>query len=248
MRLLAALGLVCSLAQAGHSESASPGGGAGGALSVEPSRIALSPFASLITCSVDVLRAAVKLNASALPPLPTLASLGAARVGELKSRNRKMTLKQAAKRHALLVEFYTAAYDAALPLASFMQWAQPLYASTLRNLGLAQVGHFKHQAKHRALLFGLGVAQALATAATSRLNHFALLDPTESRFYTGFVPGSLPASNADAGAGTRGSSGSARDLASYPAYFDLRNELAMPPIRDQRLCFAARSLLPNINI
>jgi len=231
-RVFAALAFACSLVRAtalsGHASSSLVS-----VVSVEPSRIALSPFASLITCSVDVLRAAV--NASVLPPLPTVASLGPARVGELKSRNRKLTLKQATNRQALLVEFYNSAYGAALPLASFMQWAQPLYLTTLRNLGLANVGHFKNQAKHRTLLFGLGVAQAFATAATSRLNHFALLDPIESRFYTGFVPD--PSSSAAAGV-TPSSSGRSRDLTSYPAYFDLRNVLAMPPVRDQRWLLA----------
>jgi len=206
-------------------------------LSVSDSLVPISPWSELFPFSADQVGAAMK--STDLPAMPTPTSIGESHLAGLVSANRKMTNAEAKERHAILAEFWSSAFPT-IPLQSFQDWATPLYQSYIASLGLSStISHIGQEGYHRRVLLGMSAVQVLTESGN--LNWFSILDPIETRFYTGLA-------NRHRGAGqkTPNKGGNRRlhgvdedevrrQLQSLPSSYDMRS-VGLPPIRNQEQC------------
>jgi len=177
----------------------------------------------------------VVFGALPLPTMPTPQSIGENNVQMLLSGNRKMTLAEAKSRHMILSEFWKAKYPT-IPFASVQAWSKPIYSQYLQSLGLQSknVAHLNDQDFHRSVLLGMHIVAVLiqtTSEVTLALNHFSILDPMETRFFTGASAQSLkevPNNNRLL---------RSRTLTNVvPSAYDMRASGQMPPIYSQQQC------------
>ena len=217
-----------------------------------PSCASNSTLSSLPVASFDVVFAGLELAAvrqvmktpyDLLPKFPTRDKLD---VGALVSPIRKMDNDTVHQQHARLRAYFVKTFPE-VSFKEFSQWAGPWYQSFLASLNITKVDHLQKAAFHRQVLFGLYTAY-VSTNTNLGLTHFAVMDPTENRFFTGLVrPTAAPAVPVKP---TR------RFLSSpsLPAEFDLRDlGLGFPPIYDQQQCgacwaFSATSAMEITNL
>jgi len=204
---------------------------------VGTSKVPISDWADLFTFTAEQVTGAMQ---APVPPLPTAGSMGPGTIEALKTADRKLTLAEVKERSAVLHSFWESKYPT-IPLASFQQWAQPIYDQYLTNLGLSDVAHFKEQGHHRAIILGMSTVSVTLQSSDTlqlRLNHFSVLDPSELRFWTGLAKGDFNATeNGGQQRRRRMTTQQARRvLSTLPASYDMRSTGQMPPIRNQMQC------------
>jgi len=205
---------------------------------VGTSKVPISDWADLFTFTAEQITGAMQ---AAVPPLPTATSIGPNTLQALKSADRKLALAEVKERSAILQSFWESNYSS-IPLASFQEWAQPIYAQYMTNLGLSDIAHFKEQGYHRAIILGMSVVSVTLQSSDTlqlRLNHFSVLDPSEMRFWTGLaMSDSNSTTTGDQRRRRMTPKQARRILSALPASYDMRSTGQMPPIRDQMQCGA----------
>jgi len=208
-------------------------------LPVGTSKVPISEWADLFTFTAEQVTGAMQ---APVPPLPTAGSMGPDTIEALKTANRKLTSDEVKERSAVLQSFWKSSYPS-IPLASFQEWAQPIYARYLTSLGLSGVAHFKEQGYHRAIILGMSTVSVIVESSDTlllKLNHFSALDPSEMRFWTGLAK--IEPNNSAVTTGSlrrRTTPNQARRiLSALPANYDMRSTGLMPPIRNQLQCGA----------
>ena len=231
---------------AAHLTSAHEGG-QNQYLPCNTSRLSIAAWETVYQVPAEAFAAAMAAPVS----IPT--SLPDTQLSFLTSGDRKMSISEAHDRNEVLKSFLATAFPD-LNITAFKEWTVPLYSTFLSNLGLTKVEYLVSQAFHRRLLLGLSIVANKANEDGQiqlGLNHFAVLDPMETRFFTGNLqatpgPGDevlQPPTEQDMG----------RLLQSLPASFDMRTSGKMPPIYNQLQCgscwaFTSSSTLEIQNI
>ena len=151
-------------------------------LPVSTSLVPISDWPSLFPFSVK--QVLDVFDSGRTPDLPTAITIGQNKLHALISPNRKLSKEEAAARHDVLKAFWAEQYPN-ISFAKLKNWSQPLYQAYLSSLGLStSIAHLGAD-YHRDVLLGLRAVQVLLEAG--QLNHFAILDPAETRFYTGLA-------------------------------------------------------------
>ena len=202
----------------------SPVAGVGDSLAAVASYDALMPFSQ-----AQVLAA---MASNATVPMPTLASLGANQVAALRSPSRKMNRTQSDARTEALQAFFTQTYPG-IALADFHAWAQPMYQTFVRNLGLQNAPRLSQAHFLRTVLLGMTAVNVIINGGV--INHFAVLDPVETVYFTGLAANATTIARTPKGRALVQEEVQ-RLLDVLPSSYDMRNNGNMPPVRDQQQC------------
>ena len=193
----------------------------------------------------EALMTVMHMPYSALPPLPLPGDLSTSNLDFLKSPKKKLTGKRLQERRSVFTTYWNAHFAREVSLTSFQAWIAPVYDEFLNKLGVRDASHMYQAAQrgHRSAILGLWMAFIVSQPGVAlALSQFSVLDPSETKFYTGYIRGSRPVDD-----GTRRVVQTAMDedearraMQALPAAFDMRDwpGETMPPIRDQQQCGA----------
>ena len=210
----------------------------------------MTPYADAYPFTADQISAAMGSGSVALP-----GSLPGQSLSYLESGKRKLNAQQVSARLDDFQDFWSSTYPT-IPLADFQAWAMPLYKVLVTQLKLSNKPHFKNkqQSTLRSMLLGLNLVGRQVNGG--ELNHFALLDPSETVYFTGLaarVAGSQQERRRALATPEMTEAEARRVLQTLPTSYDMRSSGLMPPIRDQMQCgacwaFTATSTLELQNI
>jgi len=262
LQLALALSALCvPIARAALSVSGSSSGSSSSSLpivdttstdatGVAGSLVAVTPYADAYPFTADQISAAMGSGSVALP-----GSLPGQSLSYLESGKRKLNAQQVSARLDDFQDFWSSTYPT-IPLADFQAWAMPLYKVLVTQLKLSNKPHFKNkqQSTLRSMLLGLNLVGRQVNGG--ELNHFALLDPSETVYFTGLaarVAGSQQERRRALATPEMTEAEARRVLQTLPTSYDMRSSGLMPPIRDQMQCgacwaFTATSTLELQNI
>jgi len=207
----------------------------GAHLPVNSSRVVVSSWSALFSFPLQAFADAMA------EPVDIPVWLPESQLASLRSRDRKLTIREAHHRDRLVQGFLRRTY-VDLDLDGFKAWTRPLYERFLGNLNLSDVAHLAQQAFLRSLILGLHVVANKASddgQLQLALSHFSILDPSEARFYTGNIhtsPGPDDDVQPELVVLTSNNETETDHGHTLPVSFDMRNSNKMPPVYDQQAC------------